>query len=94
MAKPLMLTENPDYFRSYFIKSHPVKHHGRCQSPICIRAREDNRIHPGKRYGKSRYCSACETPFKLSDYRCPCCGHILRKRSKYAKTKELQVTRY
>lgn len=98
MSKPpLMLTANPkEYFKSYFIKNHPIKHHARCQTAICIEAREENRVATRNRYedGKYRFCSACETPFESRFFRCPCCSHMLRKRSKYSKTKEQQITRY
>ena len=96
MTKPLMLTDNPDYYRTYFIRNNPIKHHARCQTRICVEAREANRVATRNRYGNFMYCSVCETTFQstLDKNRCPCCSHIMRKRSKYAKTKEQQVVRY
>lgn len=91
-----MLTDDPHYHNTYFIRTHAIKHHARCQTRICVEAREANRVATRNRYGPYRYCGDCETPFPATpdNFRCPCCSHIMRKRSKYAKTKEQQVVRY
>jgi hypothetical protein len=92
----ICVTKDPHYFSEYFLKKHPVKHHGRCKSGMCVSQRETARVSPRDMYrcGKWGVCNECETPYPAQHTRCPCCSHILRKRSKYRKKREDQVARY
>jgi len=81
----------------YYLRNNPVNHHAKCQSEVCINQRTAARISPRDRYvnGRYKYCGMCQTPYPSSiGLRCPCCSHVMRIRSKYAKSKEQQVVRY
>ena len=80
----------------YYLKNNPVKHHSKCQSRICVDQRTNTRIPPKEIYTSGRFgvCNDCETPYPSELLRCPCCSHILRKKSKYRKSREPDTVRY
>ena len=90
------MTKDQEYQAKYFLKSHPVTHHAKCRSAMCVRQRENARVPPSELYttGKWGVCNDCETPYSSELLRCQCCSHVLRKRSKYRKKREAQVARY
>ena len=90
------LTKDIHYFANYFLKRNPVKHSGKCKSETCVNQRNNNRVAPRDMYTSGKYgvCNDCETPYPSSLTRCPCCSHILRKKSKYRKAREPDIVRY
>lgn len=90
------VTKDPHYQAKYFLKKHPVRHHAKCKSQMCVRQREEVRISPRDMYASGEWgsCNECETPYPSVLLRCPCCSHKMRTRSKYRNKREDRVARY
>lgn len=84
-----------DYKQEYQC-SRPADHFAKCQSPLCVRTREENRVSTREQYKNHYYCLKCRTPYPkaLWERFCPCCSNLLRTGPRLPSHKKKDVKRY
>ncbi len=54
-----------------------------CQNIICVQQRESVKkagiIRKGTSYDHYNKCASCKTRWEKDNFRCPCCGYVLRR---------------